>query len=38
MQTQDTKTIHNHSQNILRLFVLPNLPLTTSETMHNYYL
>ena len=32
-------TIYNHSHNILRLSdVLPNFALTTSETMHYYYL
>ena len=31
--------IHNQFHNILRLFnVLPNFPLTTSETMSDYYL
>ena len=31
--------VSNHFHNILRLFdVLPNFPLTTSETMRDYYL
>ena len=38
--SQSTKRVkcHNHFHNILRLFdVLPNLALTTSETMRDYY-
>ena len=30
---------YNHFDNISRLFdVLPNFPITTSETIHDYYL
>ena len=39
IKSKKNKFENNHFHNVLRLFdVLPNFPIITSETMHDYYL